>query len=73
MPSCPDCGGEMKWHPPFYVCGICGVSYRKHELARAKEKLKWKSKKYQREEEEPDEKEKRKKSYISWYSRTSDD
>ncbi|MFW9994649.1 MAG: hypothetical protein ACFFD4_21580 [Candidatus Odinarchaeota archaeon] len=72
MPSCPECSGEMKWHAPFYVCNICGVSYRKHELARAKENIRLKSKKYQREDEEISDKERRRKAYISWYSRNGD-
>jgi len=64
MVSCPDCGGEMKWKNPFYVCQICGLALRKHEYQRYRQK---------KEEETwemrygEDEEEKKKEEYEKWF------
>ena len=70
MAKCPECGNpKMKWENPFYVCPACGVSYRKHELSRVKERINaqiWNSK---YGEDEEDEKRKRQEELRRWYEK----
>lgn len=69
--SCPDCLAEMKWRPPFYVCTVCGLSLRRHELERTRDKQKddlW-DERYG----EKDEKTKRQKEMLDWYLSSKDD
>jgi len=40
MPKCPDCGGVMKYKPPFLVCQECGLSVRRSEYEKLQEKVK---------------------------------
>ncbi|MHA2364163.1 MAG: hypothetical protein ACXAC7_09415 [Candidatus Hodarchaeales archaeon] len=55
----------MNWRNPFYVCEICGVSYRKHELERARENER--TKRWGEQFEEDDPKKKRNRDYERWY------
>lgn len=54
----------MNWKNPFYVCEICGISFRKYELERAKEKER--NKRYQEDLDE-DPQRKRVRDYEKWY------
>lgn len=68
MATCLECGGNVKWHNPFYVCESCGVSYRKHEFESAREKRNselWD----QKYAEEEDTKQKRRDDYRKWYDK----
>ena len=40
MARCQDCGGEVKWKPPFYVCLDCGLSFRRGEFEQVKKTIK---------------------------------
>lgn len=63
--KCLECGGKLKWRNPFYVCLNCGVSYRKHEFAKAKDAVtqeRWRS-----EVDDDDEKRKKASEYERWY------
>lgn len=64
MPSCPDCGAEMKWRNPFYVCTICGLALRKHEYERYKQKKEDET--FQARYDEEDDS-KKQKDYLKWF------
>ena len=59
----------MNWKNPFYVCEICGISFRKYELDRAKEKER--NKRYQ-EDTDDDPQRKRVRDYEKWYLKQDD-
>ena len=60
----------MNWDNPFYVCEICGVSYRKYELERAKEKER--NKRFDEQVEQQDPHKKRNRDYEKWYLKQED-
>ena len=68
MARCPDCGGEVKWKPPFYVCLDCGLSFRRGEFEEVKKTIKKEFKDQMGETEaETERKERqRKKDYHDW-------
>ncbi len=75
MPTCPDCGGEMKWRPPFYVCQECGLSFRRGEVERMRKKIKDEFRQAIGEsDQEKERKERKKKSdYYKWLMKKEDD
>ena len=67
MANCPECGGQARWRSPFYVCEICGLSLRRHELERAQNKLEDEVWDARFGGEQIDDREKRKREYEQWY------
>ncbi len=69
MARCPDCGGEMKYKPPFMVCMNCGLSMRRDEFEKMERKIKEELKQAigPTEEEKEREERSRKRSYYNWY------
>ena len=71
-PACPECSGKMSWKSPFYVCKVCGLSLRRHELERAQDKLEDEIWDARYGEERDDRSKKRQKEYLDWYLKSKD-
>ncbi|MCG3222669.1 MAG: hypothetical protein H7641_14915 [Candidatus Heimdallarchaeota archaeon] len=75
MARCQDCGGEVKWKPPFYVCLDCGLSFRRGEFEQVKKTIKEEFKEEMGEsDEEIDRKDRRRKrDYHDWLMKKEED
>ena len=76
--SCPSCGGEMKYYPPFYTCRSCGLSATRSELDDLREQYRDQAREEIREEVEKEYEEekgrkpkvdrKKQKEMLDWYT-----
>ncbi len=62
MPTCPECGGELKFDRSryMYVCRACGLSLTREEYDRAREALRGPV-------EKVDERERLRREYLKWW------
>lgn len=62
MPTCPECGGELKFDRSryMYVCRACGLSLTRQEYDRAREAG-------AEPMEEADERERLRREYLKWW------
>lgn len=75
MPTiCPECGGEMKFYPPYYSCLSCGLSAKRSELDDLREKYRDLVREENEKEYEDEKgrkaklKRKRQKEMLDWYT-----